>query len=82
MSRKPFGMNSTGGAADTANTANDNVIASSGAGENEVVNSVDSLETETVANENKKIPSEGKIISPVKKKLEIQKAKLQSFKRQ
>ena len=36
MSRKPFGMNSTGGAADTANTANDNVIASSGAGENEV----------------------------------------------
>ena len=69
MSRKPFGMNSTGGAADTANTANDNVIASSGAGENEVVNSVDSLETETVADENKKIPSEGKIISPVKKKL-------------
>ena len=73
MSRKPFGMNSTGGAADTANTANDNVTAGSGAGENEVVNSVDSLETETVADENKKIPSEGKIISPVKKKLKYKK---------
>lgn len=73
MSRKPFGMNSTGGVADTANTANDNVTASSGAGENEVVNSVDSLEIETVADENKKIPSEGKIISPVKKKLKYKK---------
>lgn len=61
MSRKPFGMNSTGGAADTANTANDNVIASSGAGENEVVNSVDSLETETVADENKKILQKEKL---------------------